>query len=170
MKIRGQEVFSHEERIRRMVSVDESGCWNWIGTTRGGYGRLVIGSRTNGTRRSVSAHRLSHEVFLGEVPEGLEVCHRCDNRRCVNPDHLFAGTRQDNIDDREAKNRNRPLRGEANSGAKLTEAEVTSMRRLRSTGLAYAAIAERFSICKKTAMKICKGESWAHLPPPPPPQ
>lgn len=165
MKIRGQQVYSPKERISRMVVVDsESECWNWTGSKRGGYGRLVIGSRTSGTRKSVSAHRLSHELFIGQIPEGLEVCHRCDNRACVNPDHLFAGTKQENMDDREAKGRNNPPRGEKNGSSKLTEKDVISMRRLRASGWIYSEIARRFGVCKKTAMQACKGEIWAHVP------
>ena len=108
------------ERIMRHTQYDEmSGCWEWTGSKRNGYGRLIVGSRTDGTRKSVSAHRLSYELTYGEIPEGMEVCHRCDNRCCVNPDHLFIGTHQDNMSDRERKGRNKPPKGENNGRAKL---------------------------------------------------
>lgn len=169
MKIRGQTVYSHQERIKRMVEIDEiSGCWNWKGSTRNGYGRLFVGSRSDGTRKSVSAHRLSHEAFIGEIPDGLEICHKCDNRRCVNPDHLFPGTRQENVDDRESKNRNKPPKGEAVGTSKLSSADVTSMRRLRTKGISFSKLAERFGVCKKTARQACNGETWKHVDPPPP--
>ena len=165
MKVRGQTVYSHKERIMRMSEEDtETGCWNWKGTTRGGYGRLIIGSRSDDSRRSVSAHRLSHETFIGPIPDGMEVCHRCDNRRCVNPGHLFAGSRQDNVDDREAKGRNVVPVGEANGTAKLSEADVISARRLRAAGHTYQSVADRFCVSKRTIMNAIKGESWAHVP------
>lgn len=107
MKIRGQIVYDPIDRINRLTKIDPfTKCWNWIGSKRNGYGRLIIGSRTLGTRRSVSAHRYSFEIFKGAIPNELFVCHHCDNPSCVNPDHLFVGTRQDNVDDRERKGRN----------------------------------------------------------------
>jgi len=107
MKIRGQIVYPLKERLERLSKPVPSGCIEWQSATRNGYGRLIIGSRTDGTRASVSAHRLSYEVHVGEIPDGLFVCHKCDNPKCINPDHLFVGTRKDNTDDREAKNRNK---------------------------------------------------------------
>lgn len=84
-----------------------SGCIEWQSTTRNGYGRLMIGSRTDKSRKSVSAHRLAYEIYIGEIPDGMFVCHTCDNPKCINTNHLFIGTRQDNVDDREKKQRNK---------------------------------------------------------------
>jgi hypothetical protein len=164
MKIRGQIVIDPEVRIQRLSLIDEqSGCWNWQSTTRNGYGRLIVGSRTDKTRKSVSAHRYSFEIFVGPIAEGLEVCHRCDNPSCVNPQHLFLGTRQDNIDDRESKGRNKIQRGENNGNAKLTDVDVVAAKRLRTKGMTYKCIAERFGVTKMTAMRAIKGQQWAHL-------
>ena len=153
-----------------MVRIDaETGCWNWLGTARGGYGRLTAGSRADGSRRSVSAHRYSYEAFCGPVPDRMEVCHRCDNRACVNPAHLFTGTKQDNTDDREAKGRNNHVVGEKIGTSKLTDIAVVSARRLRAKGWTFQAIADRFGVSKKTAMSAVKGELWRHTPAPPAP-
>ena len=161
MKIRGQTVYSPQDRIKRLSIVDEqSGCWNWAGSTTNGYGRLITGSRTNGTRKSMTAHRYSYLSFNGEIKDSLFVCHKCDNKKCVNPSHLFLGTHQDNIDDREAKGRNNHVTGERVASSKLTVACVISAKRLRAKGLTFQAIADRFEVGKSAVMRAIKGETW----------
>jgi HNH endonuclease len=98
-----------EERLWKYVLPEPmSGCWLWDGATQRGYGALVVGSRLDGTRKMMRAHRLSWIVHRGDIPDGLDVCHVCDVRMCINPDHLFLGTRKENIRDAVNKNRLNP--------------------------------------------------------------
>ncbi len=84
------------QRVERPAA----GCWTWTGAcNRAGYGMVRV------DRRTELAHRISYELSVGPVAAGLEVCHRCDNPPCVNPDHLFMGTRQDNESDKKLKGR-----------------------------------------------------------------
>lgn len=97
---------NQQERIKRNTSIDGNGCWNWILTKdKVGYGRLKVSLGSREEWRSSSAHRYSYELFIGEIPHGMNVLHKCDNRACCNPEHLFIGTQQDNMHDMHSKGR-----------------------------------------------------------------
>lgn len=85
-------------RLRENSTVSPDGCWLWTASTvNGGYGQIWVGSRTDGTRRNMLAHVASYETFVGSVPAGLELDHRCFNTACINPEHLEPVTRQENV-------------------------------------------------------------------------
>jgi hypothetical protein len=136
---------------------DENGCWIWQGAlSREGYGK--VRSR-NG--RYLSTHRAAYEVQHGPIPEGMLVCHKCDVRKCIRPSHLWLGTHLENLRDRDAKGRGRPLRGTRNPSAKLTQADVERIRALYSTGkLSCAKIAQQFGVARQTVHAIVLRRKW----------
>ena len=130
----------------------ENECWNWIGTKiKKGYGRIGINGKLIGT------HRFSWELHFDKIPDSLLVCHHCDNPSCVNPKHLFLGTYQDNIKDRDSKNRQ--AKGEKQGNSKLTKKQVKKIRNLKGR-LTQRKIAKRFNISKTTVGDIHRNESW----------
>lgn len=100
------------------------------------------------------AHRASYIIHLGEIADDMEVCHSCDNRPCVNPDHLFAGTHLENIQDAAKKER---------MSNKLTAAEVREIRRLCAGGTKQRAVAAMYSTSPANVSKIIKRQAWAHV-------
>ena len=138
------------------------GCWNWTASTgTKGYGQFFTG--TAKARKVVRAHRLSWEMTNGAVPLGLCVLHRCDNRLCVRPSHLWLGTNQDNTDDMIAKGRRRQgsrLIGEQNPSSKLTRDEVLRLRKVLDEGSSLSIVASQFGVSKSTAWNIKRGKTW----------
>jgi len=132
-----------------------SGCWLWIGTTgRRGYGQIKHGYRTR------LAHRVSYELFRGAVAPAQSVCHRCDNPSCVNPEHLFLGTADDNNKDKAAKGRAWRPAGACHPSAKLTEADAIAILQSTESGKAVAA---RYGVHPSTVSEIRSGRKWGHL-------
>ena len=146
----------------------ETACWVWTGGTLSGYGQLRIGSTLDGSRRMVRAHRLSWEIHFGPVPEGEGyhgtcVLHRCDNRACVRPDHLFLGSNRDNSLDMLAKGRGNKSRGERQHLAKLTEKQVREIRKRKAAGEFLREIAPDYGVSLRTVSLICRREIWKHV-------
>jgi hypothetical protein len=89
-----------KERLLSKIKVDDKGCWLWTGEkTTTGYGRLEVKRNKKDGRIRIRAHRLSYEVFKGNIEDGLLVCHSCDIKLCINPEHLWLGTHQENMED-----------------------------------------------------------------------
>lgn len=131
------------------------GCFEWTAYKRQGYGRMGI------SRRLIDAHRLSWLIHRGEIPEGLDVLHECDNPSCVNPEHLFLGTHTDNMRDRVKKGRHNPVHGEAVHTAKLNADSVMTIRHLWETaGLTQQELAYMFGVSRAMIGYIVRRKSW----------
>jgi len=144
------------ERFWQNVIKQESGCWLWVGTTiPRGYGQIGFKGKM------LLAHRIAWELRYGEIPRGMCVCHHCDNPACVNPEHLFVGTHKDNEDDKWRKGRG--CRGSQHHNAKLTEAEVLSIRSERQIGLSLSTLANKYGVSRKLILLISQHKIWTHI-------
>jgi hypothetical protein len=138
-----------EERFWRNVQKG-SGCWEWTGGTRQGYGRFRIG------RKKITAHRYAYLAYHGAL-SGV-VRHKCDNRLCVNPDHLEVGTLADNVADMDARGRRSV--GEGMPHAKLVQADII---RIRADSRPHRAIAKDYGVSHCVIGRIKRGEDWRHV-------
>lgn len=149
-----------QERFRRQYKKGEE-CWEWTGgTDRQFYGRFS--AELHGVMHT-KAHRYSWALQHGvPIPDGMVVCHSCDNPRCVNPAHLWLGTQDDNMRDKISKGRHvlNHARGEARPEAKLTESEV---RVILLDARPYAVIAADYGVHTQTISSIKNRKSWAHV-------
>ena len=139
----------------------DTGCWNWIGAKNSyGYGAVSWkGKATN-------ASRAAYECFVGDIPEGLVVCHKCDNPACCNPAHLFAATQAENLKDCRDKGRMVYRRGKDHhrATAKLTEEMVLdARRRYFDLGETQTSIARDFGVNSATISRVVRGEFWHHV-------
>ena len=133
-----------------------SGCWIWTGTINdSGYGVLGRGGRDAG---NVRAHVLSWTLTNGEIPDGIQVCHHCDNPPCVRPDHLFLGTPKQNANDRDAKNR--VQHGMKHYARKVNPAIIRKIFLMRGDGLLQREIAEMLGMSRSGISAICVGRNW----------
>lgn len=145
------------ERFFRYVKKTD-GCWRWLSyTDPQGYGRINYGGKP------MLASRVSYLVHFGEIPEGMMVCHKCDNPSCVNPDHLFIGTQADNVADMERKGRARKVAvsGPDHHNAKLNEDAVREIR--NSNGVSDIELGKRFNVSASSIYAVRTGKTWRHI-------
>ena len=151
------------DRFWSKVRKDGSSCWEWTANKdRKGYGKFGLAGRT------VGAHRVAYMLTRGPLLDPkLCVCHHCDNPSCVNPAHLFLGTKSDNAHDMIQKGRNwftsdpgRRATGAAAHRARLTETEVSETFRLRALGLSQRAIAMRVGVSQSHVSRLLAGRCW----------
>lgn len=152
--------FCLSEKLRLAVS----GCWEWIGSKNSkGYG-IVHLKHHEWPERTVAVHRLAYRLCVGELIDGMCVCHRCDNPACARPGHLFQATNDDNVADKMAKGRHRSPVGESHGSARLTAELVMAIRNRAAGGESYASIARDTGYSEATVADAAKGRTWSHLP------
>lgn len=142
-----------ERRFWSQVAINDStGCWEWQGSIDGyGYGKFGKSrQRTN---------RMAYEMLVGDIPPGFHICHHCDNPPCVNPAHLFAGTRSDNMRDAVRKGR-KPQDGEHNANAKLCWSQVREIRRLAASGISRRQVAVLYRVGYGAINSIITRTNW----------
>lgn len=153
----GWREISIKERLEDSIFYSPDGCWYCTLTGSFGYASFSI------KHKPYRAHRVAYELYKGPIPQGYFVCHSCDNRLCVNPDHLFLGTAKDNTRDMINKGRAR-LTGHENGNSKLTKGDVIKIRSLvLDQGLTRTKVSEMFSLSNTHVGSLVSRKSWAHI-------
>jgi hypothetical protein len=156
-----------EERFWRYVlkSPESDGCWEWTG----GHDAHGYGSMGTDRRHTSTVNRVAYRLLVGPIPDGMCVCHRCDNRNCVNPAHLFLGSRADNLHDMFAKGRgggqfeSGTHLGGDNTFSKYTEDQIREIRRLVASGVTQVEVARQFGMRQGYVSHIVRRKVWKHI-------
>lgn len=131
------------------VRITENGCWEWTAAVfPNGYGRFKHGTIQY-------AHRFSYYIFKGDLCEGMEVCHTCDNPGCVNPAHLWQGTKSENL-------RDAAMKGRTNT-VQLTPDDVRRIRNMRNLKYSISDIASRFGVTTTIIYNIVNRRTWDYI-------
>lgn len=140
-----------------IVPKNRDECWIWQCGKTARYGQIKI----NGIK--VGVHRFSYEYFNGKIPEGMYICHQCDQPKCVNPKHLFIGSSQDNMDDKIQKGRGKYCKGEKQAGSILSEQQVKEIKLKLKEGVYQRILSAEYGVSQTTIYKINQGIHWKHV-------
>lgn len=143
-------------------------CWNWTGNRWASKKGIPRYGAFNYAGRTYLPHRIAWTLSFGDIPDGILVCHKCDNGLCCNPGHLFLGTQSDNIRDRDRKGRRQPNscipRGEGHTKVKITEEQVREIRRLyQPWKMPCRVLAKMFGMTDDGIYSIITRRTWKHI-------
>lgn len=142
----------------RVCTHPGTGCWEWaMAVSEQGYGVAAVG------QKKASSHRIAYAAFVADIPAGINVCHRCDNPSCCNPEHLFLGSQKDNIQDCIRKGRKADKRGERHHLSKLTDKDVRQIRSLKGAGLLPSQVALMYPVGRWQINAIWHNQGWTHV-------
>lgn len=151
-------MFSHFWDFKTVDS--ETGCWNWtkaVSNHKNSYGRMRVGDKI------VLVPRYSYEFFIGPIPNGLVVRHKCDNPPCFNPEHLMVGEPVDNVQDSIERGRRNQAKGSQCKHAKLTKKQVLKIRRMLADGSRDKEVANIYGMSRSAIGQIRRRETWNHI-------
>lgn len=145
--------------MQKVALIPFHSCWEWTGTRfNSGYGRFF-----DRHFKTQLAHRIAYQIFKGEVLDNLIVMHSCDNKTCVNPQHLFSGTNKDNTQDMISKGRKYPQLGSTNPQSSLDETQVLKIRAEYNAGAVQQQLAVKFGVTPANVNLIIKRKIWSHI-------
>jgi predicted XRE-type DNA-binding protein len=134
---------------------EQNECWEWTKSLSSGYGRMRVGGR------KMLAHRIVYELMNGSIPKHTLILHKCDNRKCCNPDHLFIGSHQDNMDDKMNKHRCNSPFGEEHGRSKLKKDDISEIKRLYlETNVSQRKLSTIFGVTQANIWYIINNKSW----------
>lgn len=156
-------------KVKKGRSLDD--CWEWTASKfKAGYGQLTHGY-AEGEHKNLKGHRVSYEIHFGAIPDGMLVCHRCDEPSCANPRHLYLGTWQDNVQDMIVKGRRYDTSGANNGQAKITAKIAEQIRkeyakndptfnRYQRRKWSQAKLGAKYGITQTVVSNIVNGNYW----------